>query len=111
MQYRLIGLILIVMTMTACAMERPSAQQNNSPTVNLASEGIHEMAQTTVYRSSLPVLFQAPELNNETWLNTDQPLKLADLRGKVVGVEMWTFDCINCQHVMPHLKDLHNAYS
>ena len=33
----------------------------------------------------------APELNNETWLNTDQPLRLADLRGKVVLLDMWTF--------------------
>jgi hypothetical protein len=33
----------------------------------------------------------APELTNETWLNTDTPLRLADLRGKVVLVDMWTF--------------------
>jgi hypothetical protein len=33
----------------------------------------------------------APELNNEIWLNTDQPLSLAGLRGEVVLLEMWTF--------------------
>ncbi len=33
----------------------------------------------------------APELTNEVWLNTDQSLRLADLRGKVVLLEMWTF--------------------
>jgi len=33
----------------------------------------------------------APEPNNETWLNTDQPLRLENLRGKVVLLEMWTF--------------------
>lgn len=33
----------------------------------------------------------APELNNEIWLNTDQPLRLAELRGKVVLLDMWTF--------------------
>lgn len=33
----------------------------------------------------------APELDNEVWLNTDRPLRLADLRGKVVLVDMWTF--------------------
>ncbi len=31
-----------------------------------------------------------PELHNEVWLNSE-PLKLADLRGKVVLVEFWTF--------------------
>lgn len=34
---------------------------------------------------------QAPELTNEVWLNTDQPLRLSDLRGQVVLLEMWTF--------------------
>lgn len=43
------------------------------------------------YRSALPVLGAAPELENEVWLNVDAPLRLADLRGKVVGLEMWTF--------------------
>ena len=33
----------------------------------------------------------APELTNEIWLNTDQPLRLADLRGNVVLLDMWTF--------------------
>ena len=33
----------------------------------------------------------APELTNEIWLNTEQPLRLEDMRGKVVLLEMWTF--------------------
>lgn len=39
----------------------------------------------------LPDLGPAPELENTTWLNTDQPLKLSDLRGRVVLIDMWTF--------------------
>jgi len=41
--------------------------------------------------ASNPDLGQAPELGNETWLNTPEPLRLADLRGKVVLIDMWTF--------------------
>lgn len=58
----------------------------------------------------LPDLGPAPELTNTIWLNTPSPLRLADLRGKVVGLEMWTFDCINCQRVIPWLKNWYAAY-
>jgi hypothetical protein len=33
----------------------------------------------------------APELVNDIWLNTPEPLRLADLSGKVVLLEFWTF--------------------
>ena len=60
--------------------------------------------------TSLPDLGLAPELTNTTWLNVDSPLRLADLRDKVVILEMWTFGCINCQHVIPSLKEWHSKY-
>jgi thiol-disulfide isomerase/thioredoxin len=60
--------------------------------------------------ASLPDLGLAPELTNDIWLNVDAPLRLADLRGKVVLLEMWTFGCINCQNVMPSLKEWHSKY-
>jgi thiol-disulfide isomerase/thioredoxin len=37
------------------------------------------------------------------WLNSP-PLTSKDLRGKVVLVEFWTYDCINCQHTLPYVK-------
>jgi thiol-disulfide isomerase/thioredoxin len=61
--------------------------------------------------SSLPDLQLAPELTNQVWLNTDAPLRLANLRGKVVLLDMWTFGCINCQHVLPALKGWHAQYA
>ena len=61
--------------------------------------------------ASLPDLGTAPELTNDTWLNVDAPLRIADLRGKVVIVEMWTFGCINCRNVMPSLKEWHSKYA
>ena len=61
--------------------------------------------------ASYPDLGVAPELSNDTWLNVDAPLRLADLHGKVVALEMWTFGCYNCQNVMPALKEWHSKYS
>ena len=61
--------------------------------------------------ASLPDLGPAPELTNDIWLNVDAPLRLANLRGKVVIIDMWTFGCINCQHVIPSLKDWYSKYA
>lgn len=40
---------------------------------------------------TLSNLGMAPELTNEVWINSTEALRLADLRGKVVLLEMWTF--------------------
>lgn len=40
---------------------------------------------------------RAPELRARGWLNTGgRALTLADLRGKIVLLDFWTFCCINC---------------
>ena len=45
----------------------------------------------------------APEFAGiEHWLNSD-PLSLADLRGKVVLVDFWTYSCINCLWTVPYV--------
>ncbi len=50
---------------------------------------------------------RAPELDGAVaWLNTPSPITLAQLRGKVVLLDFWTFGCINCQHVLPDLQRL-----
>jgi thiol-disulfide isomerase/thioredoxin len=66
---------------------------------------------TQTARSAYPDLGAAPELVGDTWINTPSALRLANLRGKVVLLDMWTFDCINCQHVIPSLRDWHEKYA
>ena len=76
-----------------------------------ASESQVLEADIPQYAVSLPDLGPAPELSNDTWLNVESPLRLADLRGKVVALEMWTFGCYNCQNVLPSLKEWHSKFS
>jgi thiol-disulfide isomerase/thioredoxin len=53
----------------------------------------------------------APELDGGvSWLNTERPLALRDLRGKIVLLDFWTFCCINCMHIIPDLKKLEAKY-
>ncbi len=51
---------------------------------------------------------KAPPLTSDTWLNR-APLSPADLRGKVVLVEFWTFGCINCVRTIPAMQELQRA--
>jgi thiol-disulfide isomerase/thioredoxin len=44
------------------------------------------------------------------WYNSP-PLTPEALRGKVVLVEFWTRECINCIHVLPYIKALHDTYA
>lgn len=54
---------------------------------------------------------RAPEITGgRGWLNTDKPLSLAALKGKVVLLDFWTYGCINCIHIIPDLKKLEAKY-
>ncbi|MEZ4294294.1 MAG: thioredoxin-like domain-containing protein [Polyangiaceae bacterium] len=44
------------------------------------------------------------------WLNVDRPLKLDDLKGRVVVVDFWTSCCINCLQTLPTLEKLEATY-
>ncbi len=54
---------------------------------------------------------RAPELPQYySWLNTEKPFSLKQLRGRVVILDFWTYCCINCLHVLPDLKYLEQKY-
>ena len=44
------------------------------------------------------------------WTNTEQPLSLESLRGRVILMHFWTFDCVNCINLLPDLRYLENKY-
>jgi thiol-disulfide isomerase/thioredoxin len=54
---------------------------------------------------------KAPELKPQsTWINS-APLKLESLRGSVVLIEFFAWDCPFCAEAMPHVKQLYDKYS
>lgn len=64
---------------------------------------------TSVDRASTRV--RASELVGTTWLNTGgEQISLADLRGKIVILDFWSFCCINCLHVLDELRPLEERY-
>ena len=52
----------------------------------------------------------APDLVGiNKWFNS-APLNMADLRGKVVLVDFWTYGCVNCVNTLPHVTALYEKY-
>ncbi len=52
----------------------------------------------------------APEFGKTTdWLNS-KPQRLADLKGKVVVIHFFAFNCINCKHNYPWYKEVQEKY-
>ena len=100
---KIIPIFLLMLFLTACSaanprMESPPAAPpvDASPTVEQPVEAPvntpEQAAEPTQNpRADLPDFGPAPELTNQVWLNVDRPLRLAQLRGKVVLLEMWTF--------------------
>ena len=58
-----------------------------------------------------PARVRAPELVGRGWLNTGgRPLRVRELRGKIVLLHFWTSCCVNCLHVIAELRPLQDRY-
>jgi thiol-disulfide isomerase/thioredoxin len=91
-------LSICFLLLTACAAQ--VFAQLSSP------KGLNQMSMQDQAR------VRAPELaGGRGWLNTDKPLSLAALKGKVVLLDFWTYGCINCIHIIPDLKRLERKYA
>ena len=54
--------------------------------------------------------YPAPQLDDHSeWINSP-PLKINQLKGKVVLIDFWTYSCINCIRTLPYLKDWYAKY-
>ncbi|AJF60302.1 MAG: redoxin domain-containing protein [Candidatus Diapherotrites archaeon] len=98
----LLAVVVVAVIGAIVFLENPF-QQNETvlPEVEDGSENAAE-------ESSYPV---APEIIGiHSWINS-QELKLADLRGKVVLVDFWTYSCVNCLRTLPHLREWNEKYS
>ncbi|MGV1792210.1 cytochrome c biogenesis protein DipZ [Rhizobium sp. A37_96] len=76
------------------------------PETEIASNGAMKIASdaTHPFHSDLPIEGPSPSLDGAvTWLNSE-PLTSAELRGKVVLVDFWTYSCINCIRTIPYVR-------
>ena len=87
----------------------PLVKIDNSAPLGIASNQGVGLADTAIDTDTYAE--SAPEFpTNLEWLNIDRPLSLAELRGKLVLLDFWTYGCINCIHNFPDLERLQADY-
>ena len=95
----------------ACTLSFPVAQGQDQPTPK--EEPKQKEPKQEEPKDPFPNAIEVPDgiLDGGTeWLNCGKPIKLKDLRGKIVLLDFWTYCCINCIHVLPDLKFLEEKY-
>lgn len=88
----------------------------NNPELNPASGNSGEFVSTVSEEGERVQIDKsqfrlAPELKGiNNYINTE-PITLADLKGKVVLIDFWTYSCINCIRTIPYLNAWHEKYA
>jgi hypothetical protein len=89
-------LAVFAILISACSPNTSLSDANAAPTADAApptaqiSRGSSPTSEQMNLLKGLKRQGAAPELSNPVWLNSP-PLKLADLRGRVVVIDFWTF--------------------
>lgn len=79
-----------------------NAQSPNQPNPNNMSDLSIELSIANAY--------DAPEIRDvESWINSDGET-LANLKGKVVLIDFWTYSCINCIRTIPFVNQWYETY-
>jgi len=93
----------------------PLAQYNECSLTNggeIDVTAVPEGREDTPTNSAMPKIEEvAPEISAKEWINSQRPLTLAGLRGKVVVVDFWATWCVSCVEGIPHLNELQRKYS
>jgi thiol-disulfide isomerase/thioredoxin len=77
---------------------------NFIPATQVAQEGGNNSIDKSQFK-------KAPEFEKVTGYINTKPTSLADLKGKVVLVDFWTYSCINCIRTIPYLVDWNEKYA
>ncbi len=103
--------ILVIAGIISSISPKPSGNKTIPKLPNSSNPAVISFGSS----SSLPILADAmpPFAGITHWWNTpnNAPLTPADLRGKVVLVDFWTYSCINCIRTYPFLKSIWAKYA
>ena len=89
-------------------VEQKLLNKNDMPGVKTPTANQEDL---TILQKSLKYK-KVPELSSiDGYINTDgKPITLAELKGKVVLLDIWTYSCINCQRTLPYVNAWYEKY-
>jgi cytochrome c biogenesis protein CcdA/thiol-disulfide isomerase/thioredoxin len=88
----------------------PTGSLERSSAVERRLDDLRGPSRFATEQEGFPKLGAAPDFTAVTrWFNS-RPLTLADLRGKVVLIDFWTYTCINCLRTLPYLRAWDDRY-
>ena len=90
--------------LAGCASAADTADKVAVETPSVPGEG----QDTADPNAGKTAAFPFPE--EAEWVNVDEPLSMDQLKGRYVLLDFWTYGCINCYHMIPNLKALHQRY-
>lgn len=112
-----LGALVLLLTACSSATNTPGSEIDTTTTggqgneqTPLSTDNTQESTDVTPQQSFAGET-PAPEFPLDLdWLNTDRPLSLDQLKGKIVLLDFWTYGCINCMHIIPELSQLEHEY-
>lgn len=105
------GLLMTVLLISAACSTPGTEEDDTRPTVEESNPDSTDASAGEPPSQSYAGTVAAPEFpEGLDWLNTEQPMTLEGLKGKIVLLDFWTYGCINCMHVIPDLKRLEAEY-
>lgn len=105
---KLLGIIIIVVTLVVAYIDIFSVNIGFISSSKVATASTEAQSEQIIEGLGDP--YSAPDLANiSAWINSP-PLKLKNLKGKVVLIDFWAYSCINCIRTLPHLIEWDKKY-
>ncbi len=103
--------VLVVMGLSIVACTATGGESRSAGSEVVGAPGPAQSG-TAAGESAEDEAVLAPEFpDGLEWINTDRPITLEELRGKVVLLDFWTYGCVNCIHIIPDLQRLEEEFA